>query len=270
MTWPPIYGASGSVMDRPKQAVVGGVSFRMTSVEALRRAISRHRNDPTEPLVIGYVNPHVVTCAEQHGSIARHLATCDHVCVDGFGVALVLRLRGVTVERLPAHRAADLLIDRAVLAGRTLLIGIGAEHIARAASALEARAEGITVVGRLSGYASEAEIEGLLDRNTDADVVLIGAGSPRSEDIAEQVRSSTDHAVVFHVGAGTLKVWAGLRRHPPRCLAAVGMGWTYRFWREPHTRSRYIIGAGRYLTAVTRSSRRVIEPYEQGVNICES
>lgn len=267
MTLRPTCGVSGNEMDQPLH-IVGGVSFRLTSLEDLRGALERHRQGPTGPLVIGYVNPHVVTSAAEHAPITQHLAAADHVCVDGFGVAMVLRLRGVSVQRLPAHRAADLLLDEGALRGRMLLIGIEPDLIDQAVDAVQKRAAGITVVGRLSGYATEGGVQDLLDRHTDVDAVLIGAGSPRSEAIAEQVRACVDHAVVFHVGAGTLKVWAGVRQHPPSFLAALGMGWTYRFVSEPHTRSRYVLGLWKYLSMVIRPSGRVAETSQQGASTC--
>lgn len=237
-------------------AEVAGVRFRPSRFEDIERAISGGLSGDRSGVTIGYANPHVVTTAEEHPEIGKHLEACDHVCVDGIGVWLALGLWRHGVERLPAYRAADDLVSSGVLHGRTAVIGIEADLIEQAASGLAARSSTIDVVGFIDGFSSDGEISTMLEQEK-PELILIGAGSPKSEQIAELARRTCPQATIFHVGAGTLKNWAGEREHAPQILSALGIDWIYRFLKEPHTRPRYSEGIPQFVRRTLTESRSV-------------
>jgi exopolysaccharide biosynthesis WecB/TagA/CpsF family protein len=216
------------------------VSFRPTGLARLAEAVSTRLDEPAgAPLVIGFVNPHVLVQAREDGLIAQHLNACAHVCVDGIGVVLALRLMGIAVPRVPMHEAYDRLLDTGVLRGRALVIGIAPHDVARAGRIFESRCPGLQVVKTIDGYVSDDLLREALLAVGPVDVVVIGAGSPRSEQLAELVRAEGATRVLIHAGAGTLNAHAGARRHPPALIGRLGLGWLYRYAREPHARQRY-------------------------------
>ena len=84
--------------------------------------------------------------------------------------------------------------------------------------------------------------------------MLIGAGSPRSESLANLARGLLPDAVVFHCGAGTLKTWAGTKRRAPAWLSRAGLEWLHRVAFEPHARARYLVGGPRFVASLLRSN----------------
>lgn len=241
-------------------AELAGVRFRPSGFGAIETEIDDALSAGHGPLTIGYVNPHVITSAAKDAKIVEHLADCDHVCVDGTGVWLALRLWRFGIERLTAYRGADELIDAGVLRGPTAVIGIEPDQIERAATGLVERNASIDIVGLAHGYRTDAEIVAMVE-DSEPRLVLIGAGSPRSEQIALIVREAAPEAVIFHVGAGTLKAWAGERSHAPRILSLLAFEWLYRFAKEPHTRSRYRRGIPEFIRlAVSKPSSMVAVP----------
>jgi UDP-N-acetyl-D-mannosaminuronic acid transferase (WecB/TagA/CpsF family) len=49
-------------------------------------------------------------------------------------------------------------------------------------------------------------------------------------------------ALCWHVGAGTLKQWAGTKRRAPAVVMKLGLEWLHRMSFEPQTRTRYTVG----------------------------
>jgi N-acetylglucosaminyldiphosphoundecaprenol N-acetyl-beta-D-mannosaminyltransferase len=239
---------------------LGGVWFRPTSIELLADAVEdRLGRTGDAPLMVGFVNPHTVTVAASHPAVARHLEACDHVCVDGIGVILALRRDGQRVRRVVMHQAFDRLLAVGILRGRVVVIGIDPADVDRAAGALEARGRGLEVVRAVDGFACDDTIRQALRDTGEVDVVVIGAGTPRSELIAEMVRAEGRTGVVIHAGAGTLNAHAGVRRHPPRLFGRMGLDWLYRYATEPHTRSRYRHGIPAFVRLVWSDRTRAAQ-----------
>ena len=204
-------------------------------------------------LTVGFVNPHVYVTARDAPAVREHLGACDLVCVDGVGVALAHRLTGR--GRVPRTVAEHLF--RAFWTGcphavPAVLIGIETDALTRAAAVLDAASTGPRVAGTLDGWADDATVRGFLDAHADARLVLIGAGSPRSEAIANLARRALPDAVVFHCGAGTLKTWAGTKRRAPAWVSRAGLEWLHRIAFEPHARARYLVGGPRFARALLR------------------
>jgi len=212
-------------------------------------------------VVLGFVNPHVISEAEGSAEVRRFLGRCTSVCVDGVGTSLALRMRGVVVERTPAHRLLENLFDQNLLRGRALVFGIEDDHLPAAVDVIERRAPLLTVVSSLHGFSSDREVCTELAANDRIDIVLIGAGSPRSEWIANRAIDAFPEALVFACGAGSLLAMAGERQNAPEVVNRLGLDWLYRFVREPHTRRRYTLGAVSYAKALLRPNHPVDTPF---------
>jgi len=236
--------------DASLAAELCGVRFAPSNLSDVVDAVEAAQAGPRRtPLTIGYVNPHVVTSATSDPTIAAHLANCDHVCIDGTGVWLALRLWRWGIKRLPAYRVADHLLDSGTLRGSTILIGIEPERIDRAGVHVSKRSPSVNVAAAVHGYLSNEELTGVL-KQTPAENILIGAGSPRSEQIATLARATHPNAIIFNIGGGTLNVYAGGRQHAPPILFTLGIDWIHRYITEPQTRPRYRRGIPDFVRAV--------------------
>ena len=249
-----------AVPNSSDQLSVGGVRFRPSNFDHLRAAVHQVATAADPPtLAIGFINPHVVTTAATSPVVARYLDRCDHVCVDGVGVWLAALGRGRRTERMPAHNVFDRLLANGDLTGTLLVIGIEPDRVQVAADAIVAKSPTLQLVGCIDGFASNAQLAKAIDRLQPVDVVIIGAGSPRSEEIAELVMDRCVPRVVFHAGAGTLKVHAGDRVHPPAVFGRLGLDWVYRLLFEPHTRRRYLLGLPAFALQVFQPPRSLFQ-----------
>lgn len=203
--------------------------------------------------MLGFINPHVYNNAVAEPAVAEFLDECDYVCVDGVGVTVAARL----LHRLALPRvvATDLLddfvgLDRPL---NILLVGTTTAEVIAAADKINARAPAIRVLEAVDGFRDFADYESLLERHQRIDAVLVGAGSPKSEQILLRARELCPAALLFHIGAGTIKLYADTKRKAPGLLSRLGLEWAHRIVFEPHTRSRYFSGAWKFVSDVVRS-----------------
>ncbi len=203
--------------------------------------------------MIGFINPHVYNCAVEQPDVAAFLEGCQYVCIDGVGVTVAARL--LHRVALPRVVATDLFddfvgLDRPL---RGLLIGTTAAEAVAAADKINARSAGLHIVEAVDGFRDLADYEILLAHHQRIDALLVGAGSPKSEQILLRARELCPTALLFHIGAGTIKLYADTKRKAPGLLSRLGLEWVHRIVFEPHTRSRYIGGAWKFASDLIRS-----------------
>lgn len=201
-------------------------------------------DQPDRPgMMVGFVNPHVYNQAGAHSTVAEFLEDCDLVCVDGVGVTLASRV--MYNASLPRVVATDLFDDLVAGFDRpldALLVGTTAGEVAAAAARINQQSAGLRIVDTADGFRDLNEYDTLFCRHAAIDAVLVGAGTPRSEQILLHAQRICRRALAVHVGAGTIKVYAGTKRRAPRIVSRMGLEWMHRFVFEPHTRRRYLSG----------------------------
>ena len=238
----------------PSQVRFGRFHFNTgTHQAALARIIEWADTPNRSGLMVGFINPHVYNCAVAEPEVARFLGECDYVCIDGVGVTVAARLiHRVALPRVVATDLFDALVglERPLNA---LLVGTTAAEVLEAADKINAGASGIRVVEAVDGFRDSADYQDLLGRHPRIDAVLVGAGSPKSEGILLQARELCPAALLFHIGAGTIKLYADTKRRAPGLVSRLGLEWVHRIVFEPHTRSRYLGGAWSFAADLVRS-----------------
>ena len=216
------------------------VSSRDDAVDLIRRSV-------TSPLAtsasLGYLNPHVYNQAVVHPPVAAFLERCDAVCLDGIGASIAASLFGRTrFGRFTMYKLFDFSIAAGLIRGPVVLFGLSAEEITCAARELRRAAPMADFVAIHHGFDREQEYLAILQNHADASMVLVGMGSPRSEEILLMASKVCHGALCWHVGGGTLKQWAGTKRRAPIVVTQLGLEWLHRMSFEPETRTRYITG----------------------------
>ncbi len=197
---------------------------------------------------IGFVNPHVYNSACEHPSVQTFLDSADLVCVDGIGIKWALLFTEAQwIPRVVAeHLFNALLVTRRPLT-TAVLIGAEPGEVETAARAMNNSSRGLHITSCIDGFQPRENYRRFLQQNADCDLVLIGAGSPKSENIALITRAVCKSAVIFHIGGGTLNTWAGTKRRGPALVSRLGFEWLHRILFEPHTRHRYTRGFYLYI-----------------------
>lgn len=219
---------------------------------------------------IGYVNPHVYNLSQEHTEVHEFLTHCDLLCIDGLGTSLALRLSYGLFDRTPVHRVValnlfDALISQLNTRSTAVMIGINDSELKKSAENINKLNSAFNIIDITDGFGSHEQYTQFLISHQAVQWVLIGAGTPKSETIALLARKYCPNAIVFHMGAGTIKVYAGSKRRAPQWISNCGLEWAHRMMFEPHTRERYTRGAWQFITHLiaNKHTTKIIKPRKQ-------
>jgi N-acetylglucosaminyldiphosphoundecaprenol N-acetyl-beta-D-mannosaminyltransferase len=175
--------------------------------------------------------------------VATFLERCDAVCLDGIGAVLAASLSNrARLPRVIMHHLFDAGIAAGLLRGRVVLLGLTPEDNARAARQLRGAAPLADFIAIHHGFHSEQDYAAILGEHRNAEFVLAGMGSPRSERVLLLAADICPRALCWHVGGGSLRNWAGTKQRAPAIVSRLGLEWLHRMAFEPHTRERYTVG----------------------------
>lgn len=198
----------------------------------------------THSRLISFINPHVYNLSMNDVSVQRCLETSDRICIDGVGIKLAVSvMQRQRVPRVVAEHLFNNLIEQLANPVSAVMIGATSEEVSMAATALTKHNAHLAVVDTLNGFSQPETYRRFLEQHADVQLVLIGAGTPKSEQIALAAMQECHRSVVMHIGAGTIKTWAGTKRRGPALMSSFGLEWLHRIVFEPHTRARYTVGA---------------------------
>lgn len=139
---------------------------------------------------------------------------------------------------------------------RHFLLGSTEEVLEQMRSRLAERFEGVKIVGSYSPpfrplTADEVIYQDGLIRQSSADIVWVGLGTPKQDMEAARLALSTARTAVavgaaFDFAAGTLRV-------APHWMQSAGLEWLFRLASEPRRLwRRYLFGNARFVRAVLR------------------
>jgi N-acetylglucosaminyldiphosphoundecaprenol N-acetyl-beta-D-mannosaminyltransferase len=208
---------------------------------------------------VGYVNVHVLDQCARNPDLAPFLRDLDVCYCDGKGAVLAARILG---ERLPERMTgADWIWDLAARAeGRWRLCWVGGEPgvTEEAARALRARHPALQVVAHhgfhpKEGPENDAFVAEL--NAAEADIVLVGMGTPVQERWVGANRAALRAPVVWCLGA-TADFVSGRVSRGPRWLYD-RQEWLARLVADPRRLwRRYLLGNARVMARACAAATR--------------
>jgi N-acetylglucosaminyldiphosphoundecaprenol N-acetyl-beta-D-mannosaminyltransferase len=205
------------------------------------------------------VNAAILVEAERHPEFHRAITTADFVTADGMSVVWASRCvrngGSPLVARVATPDIVDELLPRAVRHGwRVFLLGAGPNVADTAAARLRERFPGLALAGARDGYFEWNQSVDVAEaiRAANADLLLVGMGSPRQELWLAEFGHLTGAKFALGVG-GVLDILAGRARRAPRWMQYCGLEWFYRLIREPRRLwRRYLVGNVKFAWLVAR------------------
>ena len=232
-----------------KEHQIADIRLRTADLETMDRQVTAWLEQPQRTLkTVSYINPHVFTQAHKYSDVAEFVSYSDLVCIDGVGMQLGLKIfHGVSAPRVVATHLFEHLLARVPNHVSAVLIGASSDEVKVARKLMNYASSGIEIIACCSGFQSDSQYQEFFLKHSSIDLVLIGAGSPRSEQIAQIARRYCQRALIQHIGAGTIKIYAGTKRRAPLWMSRLGVEWLHRILFEPHTRTRYGNGAVQFI-----------------------
>jgi exopolysaccharide biosynthesis WecB/TagA/CpsF family protein len=223
---------------------LGLITFKSAKQNQLIQLLRLWLLDPyRQSKLIGYINPHVYNLAYQNRSVRKFLYQCDLVCVDGFGICISARLFfGLQLSRVIATHLFEAILDYQDIYSRAILIGTTEEEVNSAMHAINSRSSGLNVIAAYHGFHDLDKYDQILLQHTNIDVILVGMGTPKSEQFLLRAKHICQRAICWYIGGGTIRIYAGTKQRAPEWVSRIGCEWIHRYIFEPETRSRYISG----------------------------
>lgn len=206
------------------------------------------------PKTVAYLNVHVVNSARRDPELTRFLQAADLCYADGQGIVLGARLQG---NHLPERMTgADWIWDLAALAeseGWTLA-WVGSEPgVSQAAAKVLREKHPDLKLHPEHGFHNPEQTPALLERinAANADIVLVGMGTPLQERWTAQNRSNLHAPVVWCLGA-TADFVSGKTNRGPGFLNQ-NAEWLARLITEPgRLWKRYLLGNPLFIARVLK------------------
>ncbi len=226
-----------------ERVVIGGIPIaRMTREEMTRMmeadVAAARIGLLVRPRFITSANGSVVAAYHASGAFRAALDSAD--IIDADGMPLVFASRMLCRRPLPERTATtDFLLDAAQVAAERgigfYFLGARPGVAARAAEHLRSRFPGLRVVGVRHGYFAPADVPAVVRsiRDSGADILWVGMGSPRQEMFVMQVREQLRGMAWIRTCGGLFDHYGGGVSRAPEWMQAWGLEWLYRAAREP-------------------------------------
>jgi exopolysaccharide biosynthesis WecB/TagA/CpsF family protein len=222
---------------------IGGLPIaRLTRAEMAQLMIedvARARSGAApHPRLFTSANGSVVAAYHAQPELRRAMDRIDVIDADGMPLVFASRM---FCKRPLTERAAttDFLLDACAHAARDNIgfyfLGARPGVAARAAEHLRYRFPGLQVVGTRNGYFKDGELAEVCRqvRESGADVLWLGLGTPRQERIAVEARELLGGVAWVRTCGGLFDHYGGGVSRAPDWMQAMGLEWLYRAAREP-------------------------------------
>lgn len=147
------------------------------------------------------------------------------------------------------------LADGGMTPATAILIGGNDEDAARAAETIQHDGPHLQVTEILSGYLSIDDYAQRVAASPPTDFILLGMGTPKSEQVAARLREIRPQSIIWHIGGGTVMFFAGSLVEAPVWMRKTGFQWLHRLLIEPKRMwRRYIIGNPLFVWRILKSA----------------
>jgi len=225
------------------------------TVELISRRIDMHQF--TQHVV---VNVAKLVHMRNDLQLRESVLSCDIINIDGMGVVLGARLKGLDVPERVA--GVDLFLELLKEASEkgfpVFFLGAREEIVEETARRMAERFPGLNIAGYHHGYFWDDEravVEKI--KQSGASLLFVAITSPRKENFINRWRKELGVDFVMGVG-GTFDVMAGKVKRAPRWMQKVGLEWFYRVLQEPGRMwKRYLKTNSRFLWMLV-SGKRIV------------
>jgi N-acetylglucosaminyldiphosphoundecaprenol N-acetyl-beta-D-mannosaminyltransferase len=192
---------------------------------------------------ITFINAYVYCLAKRDSELNSIISNSNIVISDGVSIVLAaLLINRRKIKHLIMTDVFDqFLISDSIPFSSGILIGVTETEVGKAMAEMNKISKNFKVIEAYSGYHTSEYYSTILKKHQNINFILIGMSSPKSEYLCKQARNLCKNSIIWHIGGGTIKCYAGTKRRAPKWMSKLGMEWIHRFFFEKHIRKRYLI-----------------------------
>ena len=220
------------------------------------QAVLRRLTNAEKPTVLAFVNAHAMNSCATDPAFSDALASADILLRDGSGMSMLYRQIGRDPGR--NMNGTDFIPEllTAFRGKRVAFWGTQDPFLAQAALVAE-REFGVRVVSLANGFMAHNNYL-VLAKETYPDLIVLGMGMPKQEQLARLLREKGGGAPLIACGGAVLDFLGGKVKRAPHILRVLGIEWLYRFLREPRRLfMRYMVGNPVFMLRVRAWKRQV-------------
>jgi hypothetical protein len=213
---------------------------------------------PQEPQILAFVNAHAMNSAAASKKFFDAIMSADIVLRDGIGMAILLRL----LNQPPGLNlnGTDLIpkILRLYAGRQIALFGTQDPYLRRARE---------KVMNQLAPGSSVLTTHGFLETGDyvhlaathKPDLIVLGMGMPRQEEVACVLRNAVGYPCLIVCGGAIIDFMGGKTSRAPAWMRKTGLEWAYRLALEPKRLfHRYVVGNPVFLARALSLARATI------------
>ncbi|RYD26427.1 MAG: glycosyltransferase, partial [Verrucomicrobiaceae bacterium] len=186
--------------------------------------------------VIQFTNANKIAQVDRDPVMGEIMRRAGYVLADGMPLLPMGRMLGVRIpERIDGIGLMTRLLGWAEENGFSVFfLGAKQEVLEACVTKLRERHPKLKVAGMRNGYfkGPEASEVAAMIRESRADIVFLGMGSPMKEKFADEQAQAMGVSVIQGVG-GSFDVMAGVVKRAPVWLQKLGLEWLFRVVQEP-------------------------------------
>jgi N-acetylglucosaminyldiphosphoundecaprenol N-acetyl-beta-D-mannosaminyltransferase len=232
------------ILREMKQVVyLDGVKLTPFVIADIVQKISGWLGKLQSPRRLTFMNAYVYCIARRNPELNSFISNSDVVVADGISIVLAscLLTRKRVSRAIMTHVFDDFLVSPDVPSCRGILVGTTESEVHKAMHAMNALSDKVRIVEAISGYHSDDYYSDVFSTYKDIDLVLVGMSTPKSEFLCREAEVICTKSIIWHIGGGTIKCYAGSKKRPPAWVHTLGVEWIHRFIFEKHTRYRYLV-----------------------------
>ncbi len=179
------------------------------------------------------INPEMIMNSQKNSDFSNIINNSNLNIPDGVGVKIALKLRKIAQQQIRGVDFARNLIELASKNNyRLALLGAKEEIIQKTKENILKKYPNINLVYVQNGYFDDENkvIEDI--KNSKAQILLAGLGSPKQEELIYKLKNDNFACVMVGVG-GCFDVFSGVTKEAPKIYQNLGLEWLYRTLSEP-------------------------------------
>lgn len=179
------------------------------------------------------INPEMIMNAQENENFFKILNKSDLNIIDGVGVKIALKLKGINQEQIRGVDFARKLVELANENDFKIgFLGAKEEVISKAIENFKKQYTNLNVVYSRNGYFNSDDeiIEEIV--KAQPQILLVGLGSPKQEEMIVKLKNNLSGTVLIGVG-GSFDVFSGIVKEAPMIYRKLGLEWLYRTASDP-------------------------------------
>ncbi len=235
-------------------------------VDEIRLLLGDRRLQPRTLLCL---NAHIYNMAHTDPRLREVLNEARIVSADGMSIVWASRLFGVKLAgRCNATEAfRTFLVTEDMPRNEGFLVGCSEEEARAAAVRIEQMSKHCRITEAVSGYLDPPLYRRVFATRREVDFIFLGMGTPRTEMISRIAATICPGSIVWGIGGGTIRIFAGTMREAPAFWRRNGLQWLYRLCQDPRQLwRRYTIGNLLFMLRIARARLQLAldppQPYD--------